>query len=809
MNWLDEPNGNRWLSWRDLIDLAPELGVPHFQRGHVWDRGNVAALLESMLEGSPCGSMVLWRATSMEVPLVADIGESLVRLAAEDVRYWLIDGQQRVRSLLGIVSDAAGDAAPLASRETRELLGAWKTAWQVPPVFRGIAGSEGASGGMMADGDDAGDVNDAGRTWFVSLPRLYARPGDSTGLWTEDDRQRAARASAFRRLQRALPTREKKVGGRVAPPNPRGLVPLGVVLARSEQEGWNAIGELATETDRGALERLLPWVPHCLTGYGDSTWAEILGDFKQARRWRLLAESLVAPEADPLRRFSHGRWFAVGLLPEGCSFDDAISAYVRINRAGVRVKAEERAFADLVRRIPDVSKELRRYSDVRAERMWGGAGATSSSHDRRWLAHASERSFGFALWMKAVVRNLTIGLVPGSAMKPAWHGTETIERWTMQDKLGNPKPAERERMMAAPSRASAILLVLDQVLSQELGLDNPMALPDTRCLLPMIDLLARHEDLLDGDATWQRERDFLVGHLLLWLMIHPYFTQADLTDLMTAAALPDSAAAIESMLRAVHAIYAADAKRKAEVNQSVEAIVAELVDLVGDRFELQCAQARTLRDRAVGLLYGLERRMRDARGEAVASEFAWSQLGKAGSRVELPLRARWAIPPEGLAPEELALERQHIVPFSLAGQLVTKKPATRNVASDVNSVANLTWLTKRQNTFDGGFGADMVDLAVEPHERLAARGLSGAAKDAYGQIHQSWIAANESGWRSTEAEQAAFVEFRKVREEWIVRGMRAWLAEAMAGDAWARRLAAVKRRGIGAVRHTGSPIRDD
>ena len=51
----------QWWSWRDVMNNAPRLGIPHFQRGNVWDSANRVALLESMYHKSPCGSIVVWR----------------------------------------------------------------------------------------------------------------------------------------------------------------------------------------------------------------------------------------------------------------------------------------------------------------------------------------------------------------------------------------------------------------------------------------------------------------------------------------------------------------------------------------------------------------------------------------------------------------------------------------------------------------------------------------------------------------------------------------------------------------------------
>lgn len=774
--------GNRWTSWSDLIDLAPEVGIPHFQRGHVWEHGHVAALLESMFEGSPCGSMVLWRPPASSSGPAADIGEALVREKSAEVSQWLIDGQQRMRSLLGVLWDAANDPPSLMAPTTRSALHGRKSCWQVAPVFHDVASDP--EGAVTPDGEGGWVDDGASRTWFVSLPRLASIAGDSSGPWTSDDVALAARFSPFRYLSRRRPMGLTEAGKRPAPRGPRGLVPMSFVLARSDEESRLDLEGIGSETNPEALGRELPWVPHCLTGFGDTPWSRVLDDEILRQGWTLLRAQLAGSRGTVLRRLVTGKWFAVGWLPEDCSFDDAVAAYVRINRAGVRVRPEERAFAELIRHLPQAPVALRRYSEAHQEGMWKGTGTDGDSHDRRWLAHATERSFGFALWMRAAIRDLTIALVPESATKAGWLSPDSIERWTIQDRLRKPKEGIWERILVVPERASCILLVLDHLLSDFLRLDNPMALPDARSLLPMMDLLARQETLLRPDPERERARDVVLGNLLLWSMVHPYLKQDEMEDLLAAAARPGGAhVAIEAMVRALLDVYLAD--ESGDPTAPLPSVIGRLVPLVAASFDRQRQQARTLKDRTVGFLYGIERRMREASGEAVAREFDWSQIPYAGElRKELPLQARWPDPPEGVRAPDLALERQHIVPFALARQLVPKPPANHAAASDVNSVANLTWLTQRQNSFDGGLGANMVDLRLEPTARLDARGLSGPARLAYDEIFTRWSAQRQEGWKSSEADKAAFRAFREARGRWIADQMNRWLEEALHHDAW-------------------------
>lgn len=91
-------------------DLYHDLGIPHFQRGLVWNDDNTSLLLESLYFDTPCGTIILWKP---EEP-----GEHGIPLLGSDKpQYWVIDGQQRIRSLRGALGPENGRSAQSTSDE--------------------------------------------------------------------------------------------------------------------------------------------------------------------------------------------------------------------------------------------------------------------------------------------------------------------------------------------------------------------------------------------------------------------------------------------------------------------------------------------------------------------------------------------------------------------------------------------------------------------------------------------------------------------------------------------------------------------
>lgn len=94
---------------RNVLDGA--VRVPHFQRSFRWDARDVELLFDSILRGYPVGSVLLWQ---REAP--ADPGLTLGALAldvpARADALWVVDGQQRITTLVNAVNQQAWSTDP-------------------------------------------------------------------------------------------------------------------------------------------------------------------------------------------------------------------------------------------------------------------------------------------------------------------------------------------------------------------------------------------------------------------------------------------------------------------------------------------------------------------------------------------------------------------------------------------------------------------------------------------------------------------------------------------------------------------------
>lgn len=87
------------VKWIDTGRLA----LPEFQRDFVWPPGKVADLLDSVSRGWPVGSVLILEGPQPFEPKPIDKGPPL----AGDVRFFVLDGQQRLTALYHAVSDAS------------------------------------------------------------------------------------------------------------------------------------------------------------------------------------------------------------------------------------------------------------------------------------------------------------------------------------------------------------------------------------------------------------------------------------------------------------------------------------------------------------------------------------------------------------------------------------------------------------------------------------------------------------------------------------------------------------------------------
>ena len=84
----------------DHIDSG-HIALPEFQRGYVWNRDQVRSLMHSLYKKHPVGSLLVWVTGSDTATARGDgkLAPGVVKL--------LLDGQQRITSLYGIIRKKA------------------------------------------------------------------------------------------------------------------------------------------------------------------------------------------------------------------------------------------------------------------------------------------------------------------------------------------------------------------------------------------------------------------------------------------------------------------------------------------------------------------------------------------------------------------------------------------------------------------------------------------------------------------------------------------------------------------------------
>lgn len=826
-----------WWSWADIVRHADRLGIPNFQRGAVWDTGNRVALLESIYEQSPCGSFVLW-APDRDDGDPHRHGVPLRRFAPGTQPMWLVDGQQRTRAMLDTFQQLIG----LTERSDR-----WSLVREAD--LDDLRAVDTALFGVIdePEGDTDANAEDELHPWVVVLPAMpvFGRCREPY-FGRHSESRNVRRGSVFRRLRPRTRTRLDADGKtRPVPPLPVGIVPLVTLLSPGgvfHDAGLReaALAALKTyETDHADLTTLgdlLPWGPQFVTGHAYESsaqdhalgvpmrWSHLNGrrEERDVREMVDRLRGLLAPEwTTVFERFKGmlcGNRFAVGWLPPS-DVSVAIDAYVRINRAGIRVRTEERALALLSRARPELLDDL---ADFMRQRDGGGAVVDQ----RALLVHESDRQVGFGVWMATLTRYTALALLGNTARR--WLGVSAIDRDTFGYRLDRVGPSDSEigkRTWAreeyagpgdvireAAKRATPALILIDAVLSKELHLDHRMARPSARALYPMIDLFYRVTAAklvrLQADTAFRAA----IARLLHWTLLAPYIDQPDLEQLIVEMHGIDEGIArkvsapvtcwnggddaIDEQLRAAlgryqrkllelwHRKHVTITTRQERTPLTIDEhpVPAALTSLALHAFTSEVLDARSLQHPAVGWLYAIERR-------GGAREFSWEAqvLAFRDSGGKVGVSERELSPMEALRRrdgddrDDLYPEKQHIVPFSIARQIL-EKGGTRATASPSNAIGNLTWLSHRQNCLDAladrwtamDRERDATNLAA--HGMLARVVVDGTDCEILGIYEQLRDMVLNESWQDDKTKaQRLFTAFCDGRREWMVEQMRSWL----------------------------------
>ncbi len=105
MATLDRPS----VEYRTPADLVRDvqrgvLRVPPFQRGLRWEPSDVTKLFDSLYRGFPIGNLLLWRRSAPKQRLT--IGPVNIDAPETEFALWVVDGQQRITSIVGSLMEA-------------------------------------------------------------------------------------------------------------------------------------------------------------------------------------------------------------------------------------------------------------------------------------------------------------------------------------------------------------------------------------------------------------------------------------------------------------------------------------------------------------------------------------------------------------------------------------------------------------------------------------------------------------------------------------------------------------------------------
>ncbi|HET8684103.1 MAG TPA: DUF262 domain-containing protein [Micromonosporaceae bacterium] len=101
------------MEYRTPEDLVLEVTnghvrIPPFQRGFKWEAADVVKLFDSLVRGFPIGNLLLWSRPAPAQRL--RVGPLEINAPETDTALWVVDGQQRITSLVGALVSGASSS---------------------------------------------------------------------------------------------------------------------------------------------------------------------------------------------------------------------------------------------------------------------------------------------------------------------------------------------------------------------------------------------------------------------------------------------------------------------------------------------------------------------------------------------------------------------------------------------------------------------------------------------------------------------------------------------------------------------------
>jgi len=402
---------------------------------------------------------------------------------------------------------------------------------------------------------------------------------------------------------------------------------------------------------------------------------------------------------------------------------DMVNLYNRINSGGKRVEVEERAFARLVGLQPGTFRDLKAAFDAVHGPGDVKPDVSAAKLERdQVLQRQKERAFGFKLFIRVFLQVCQHHL--GFPQGRTEFSFELAEKASFIKAFGSLGPSDADALW---TESIQVLGHVRSVLSKPLCADDLRFVPDASALMPAFQLLIHYPDLKD-----ERYRPLLAA-LSLRLMLAELDSRR-LLQLVAIAGDPNEVAfrAIPKMLKAL----------KDRLTPSA----------LSGRLQY----ANSIQSRYVLLLYWLQRSLR-------ARDFQYEQVPQPNS-----LKG-----PELLLEERVEPEKQHLLPFIKAQKLYGGE--LRRAGSHlVNSIGNLTYISRELNDFDGGLGEHFARLDLEPAGNLKAHLVGDRVLKEYESLRRRFEKADPI---AASAGRESFERMVHRRREIIQAAFEGWLDE--------------------------------
>ena len=655
--------------------------LPHFQRGGVWSDEMGLRLLDSLFQGIPCGSVVIWTPPTNDDkrPDMETWGVPITSTNRSDVEF-LVDGQQRLRAL-----------------------------HQYRSAF------------ARAD-----MTEEHGSVWvFLPNTRLF----------------KADRAFADRRRKR------HGVFFWVSEPDHMDRGQKKDNVARERKKDWTGLALPASALiefaglGRHAAERKA------------REFDSIYGiDVSLTTKLSVLADSLVEI-GTRLRNMLDSAGFFRAVLSD-VEFSDSVDTYNRINTAGMRVDAAERAFASLTRLSPEKTAIGLRNTlhALHGDRTLATESLKERDHELR-RKREEQLGFRFVLGMFAQ----TLAYNDGRSMK-RWLSLDILCQASTLDRLAHveavtsmnlDKGLECKGLEEVWSRCTSAAAALQATFVHELMCDDYRLVPRGGRLRLVVQLLVRFPERAEAARTVDAERKVLASLVLREMLRAQRTTDEELGHL-------EKVRDARSWSEGVRFV------REAGGDQALAEGLASFTREDG-----------TTQSRSARLLYWLLRK--EGATDFSYAENAVTLEDRKGNPILRPVALKKDVDPEC----------QHMLPVSRIKDLVVDGGGNARGRSPVSRLGNLTWISSELNGFRRGLGSRIVALDAESQAadsvgdnlRRHVYDFSVDASSVSATTAFNELATMLDSKTKPEVFKDTYVTFCKAREDEIIARFRHWLGE--------------------------------